>query len=164
MVQIFAWKASEWTSPTRPDGTISAFLPPPPLSHSSSSHFTSYILFMCGFSFSLQNGTLGIVGEIIAFERRQEVLMLCLLFYWANEEKHGRATYLSQFCVVCFFQGLFRGRFRSSVVNRTSFPSRPPLLWLMLFLCTLLWVPVIQSWVVQSSHEIRIYRRFTRCE
>lgn len=114
MVEIFTWKAPGWTSPTRPDGTISAFLPLPPLSPSSSRHFTSYILFMCGFSFSLQNGTLGIVGEIIAFEWRQEVLMLCFLFYCANEEKHDRATYLSQFRFILFLQGMFWGRFRSS--------------------------------------------------
>lgn len=30
MSEIFTWKASGWTSPTRSDGTISAFLPPAP--------------------------------------------------------------------------------------------------------------------------------------
>lgn len=39
----------------------------PPRPHSSSKHFASYALFMCGFAFSLWNGTLGIVGEPFHF-------------------------------------------------------------------------------------------------
>lgn len=44
---------------------------------------------MCGFAFALQNGTVGIVGEIIALEWRQEVLILYSLFHFSNKENHN---------------------------------------------------------------------------
>lgn len=146
MSEIFAWKASGWTSPTRPDGTISAFLPLPPLSHSPSRHFASYILFMCGFAFALQNGTVGIVGEIIALEWRQEVLILCSLFHFSNKESHNWATCWSQIHVILFLQGLTArcacwGRFTMSIADIAfSSPplshalSLPPPLWLPVYL------------------------------
>lgn len=87
---------------------------------------------MCGFSFSLQNGTLGIVGEIIAFECKTgsaDVLLSVLM------KKNTRRLHIyrgsESFCF-------------DKVVSRTfpiicqSFPSCPHLLSLMLCLCTLL--------------------------
>lgn len=59
-----------------------------PHPHSSLKHFTSYALFMCGFAFSLQNGTLGIVGELFHFISGlpgSELIMLWFLFYSSFE-------------------------------------------------------------------------------
>lgn len=63
---VITWKAFAWTSPRLgPTGPYQPF----PRSHSSSRHLSSYPLFMCGFAFSLQNSTLGIVGEWFYFTR-----------------------------------------------------------------------------------------------
>lgn len=61
---------------------------------------------MCGFAFALQNGTVGILAQIIALEWTQEVLILYFLFCCCNEGKHDVATCLSQFHVILFLQGL----------------------------------------------------------
>lgn len=73
MSEVCIWKASVWTSPTRSDGTISAFLPPIPTYHQITLLLMPY---SCGgFAFSLQNGTLGI-------HRRNNPLHMKTVWKW----------------------------------------------------------------------------------
>lgn len=142
-----------------------------PHPHSSLKHFTSYALFMCGFAFSLQNGTLGIVGELFHFISGlpgSELMMLMMAYLYS--------TYILYLLYITFFYQGREGRSckvmswtlneectRSSLAcaNRKSMLSffSCPHFSHVFFLCSSLWFPVyLEScvWIYRKPlHSVR---------